>query len=36
MDCRDISQYRMDVEEVDNGQSGHIIAKNYDIRFSAQ
>ena len=23
----------MEVKEVDNGQSGHIIAKNYDIRF---
>ena len=31
-DCRDIG-YRMQVKEVDNGQSGHIIAKDYRIRF---
>ena len=32
-DCRDIPSWRMEVKEVDNGQSGHIIGKNYRIRF---
>ena len=31
-DCHDLS-WKLKVEEVDNGQSGHIVGKDYSIRF---